>query len=882
MKLFLRVGLFFWCLAVWPMHGRGEEPFSLDRAPGQLPKTVTPVEYLLRIVLEIEQGKVTGSAQIKVQVREPVRQIVLNSAGLTIQKATLQAPDGVVRELTPQPDEQREVLTLSSPDEIVAGVWTVNLEWQGKLSEQPVGLYIMRHKTPAGEKRALASQMQATDARRLFPCWDEPAFRAAFQLTAVVPEAHTALFNMPEERSTALGDGRKEVVFARTPSMVSYLFAFCSGEFESVEGEAEGVKLRVFTTPGKREQARYALEATKQLLPYFNDYFGTPYPLPKLDQISFAGTPASGMENWGLIIYDDTAMLYDPATSSQATKERAYGVIAHEIAHQWFGNLVTMGWWDNLWLNEGFASWMGTKATDRFNPDWKMWLRAAGDKEWAMALDARATTHPIQQAIAHEKQVEDAFDEITYSKGQAFLRMLESYLGEAPFRDGIRAYMKRHAYGNTTTADLWTALEEVSGQPVRAFAAGWTEQPGFPVVTARPAEEGRLELSQERFTIHQKDPAPLAWKIPVVWAPLASLTSSRTALLDEHSPLKIDAPEGGGAVKLNVGGVGYFRAAYAGALGDALFQAAPSLPDADRLNLLQDTLALVKATRLPASRYFDLLSSLAPAERTFTLWEEIIDGLSTIDNFARGEAGRERFREWARSLLKPQLARLGWDAKPGEDALDASLRARVVRALGIWGDAEIAGEARRRWERFLQEPGSLSGDLRASVLAILGKDLDPAGYDRILALGKAEISTEQRRNYYHALASARDQALAQRTLALSITSELPPQEATRLVSMVAFAGEKPELAWEFAKAHLDELLSKLGAIRGSSYVPGLMRNFSEAARADELETFAREHLPPEAGIAVRKAADEIRFRSEFKRRLLPELDVWLEAKRKTP
>src|SRR5213082_1058283 len=355
----------------------------------------------------------------------------------------------------------------------------------------------------------LGTQFEATDARRLFPCWDEPVFRARFHLTAVVPENWMAVSNMPIAGEKKVPGGR-EVEFQPTPSMSSYLNVFCAGEFDAIESEVDGVKLRITTTKGKAESARYALEATAQILHYYNEYFGVSYPLPKLDQLAIPGGFGGAMENWGGITYYETALLFDPVNSSAATKQRVYEVIAHEVAHQWFGDLVTMAWWDNLWLNEGFASWMGTKCSDHFNPQWEVWLRSNGKKQRAMETDALSATHSIQQPVKTESEADSAFDEITYLKGQSFLRMLESYLGEEDFRAGIRSYIQAHRLSNSTTADLWNALGESSRKPVTAIAASWTEQPVLPLVLMTSTESS-VTVSQERFTVHQKSPKPLEW-----------------------------------------------------------------------------------------------------------------------------------------------------------------------------------------------------------------------------------------------------------------------------------------------------------------------------------------------------------------------------------
>ncbi len=863
-------------LLLWPLFSTAEEPFSWEKTPGRLPKHIVPKRYEVRIQPDIELASFTGSQVVTIEVRQPARQIVLHALGLAISEAKLIGEPTIA--LSPQIDAEEQTVTFALAEELPPGTYRLSLHFAGKLTEQPRGLYISRYQANGVRGKVLATQMEATDCRRMFPCWDEPAFRAEFELTAVVPSKLRALSNMPVAAETET-DGLREVRFAPTPSMASYLVALCIGEFEELHDEAEGVQLGIYTTPGKREQARYALDLTKQVLRYLNEYFGSKYPLPKLDQIAIPSTGASGMENWGLIIYNDNALLYDPAKSAQSTKERVFAVVAHEIAHQWFGNLVTMAWWDNLWLNEGFASWMGTKVTDHFNPDWKVWLRAAGSKEWAMRLDARATTHPIQMPVPKDTQAVDGFDEITYNKGQAVLRMLESWLGADVFRDGIRAYLQKHAYSNTTTADLWQALEQVSGQPVRAFATGWTEQPGFPVVVVTALGKNTnaaIELAQERFTIHQKNPAPLHWQIPVVHGPAGAPHHAIVTLLqDRAQPVASVEPEA--AIKANLGDVGYYRVAYDATLAARLQKALPYLAEADRLNALNDAWAMVQAGRAPAGDYLELASAL-DEERSPTVLAQIADVLAWIDELQRGSARRAAYRAWATSFLRPHFERLGWDARAGESPLDAELRAGLIRTLGAFGDADILAEARARFATYLATPTSLAGDLREPVFGIVGREADAATWEQLHERARTEDSFEQKRALYGALASARDPALAAKTLALSLSDELIAPDAARLVHRVADEGEQPELAWAFAQKHLDTLLAKVPTLAANGYVPRLFESFDEAARADELEAFAKKNLPPTVSTAVAKAADNIRFQAEFKERSLPEIDAWWQAR----
>src|SRR5438477_2031309 len=581
--------------------------------------------------------------------------------------------------------------------------------------------------------------------------------------------------NNPE----TIGAGGKEVRFATTPSMASYLNVFVAGETDLIEMTAAGTQIRVIATKGKTEWGRYALESTAQILEYYNDYFGIPYPLPKLDQIAIPGGFGGAMENWGGITYYETALLFDPANSSAATRQRVYEVIAHEVAHQWFGDLVTMAWWDNLWLNEGFASWMGTKCTARFNPQWEVWLekgiprdparRIGIAKEQAMEGDARATTHPIQQKVATEAEANSAFDDITYKKGQSFLRMLESFLGEEPFCDGIRRYMQAHKYSNSTTADLWNALTEASGRPIVEIAAGWTEQPGFPVVNVSRESNGKVVLSQERFTVNFRDNTDATWKIPLTYfidgqsAPTTLLMSGKMATLE-------DVPSDR-ALKLNVEGAGNYRVAYDEASWKLLLASLPGMNVPDQVNLLSDAWAFFQAGRQPFTFYTGLIDRLPPST-ALAVREQIINAFNSIDRLLAGAPGQEQFRRYARRVLRPTLDTLTLQPKPGGPMTASLLRASLVQELGLLGDEEVIKMCRQNFENYLKYRSSVSADLRASTFAIAMRYGDAATWQKLHELGLKTTSTEEKQNYYDALAFASDPPLLHKSLAIALTDEL--------------------------------------------------------------------------------------------------------------
>jgi aminopeptidase N len=865
------------------LFGAVEKPFNFYETPGKLPKEVVPTEYAMRVVPNIDNFTFAGSERVKLNVRSPVHQLVLNALELRIQAASVdgaELPASAIRI-----DKETELLTLTLPSELTSGDHTLALRFTGKINQQGRGLFYMRYQEQGsgGRKVMLGTQFEATDARRFFPCWDEPAFRARFQLTVVVPENWLAVSNMPVEREKKITDG-KEVRFAPTPPMSSYLNVFVAGELDVIESRVGPTQIRVIATKGKAELGRYALEASAQILQYYNDYFGLPYPLPKLDQVAIPGGFGGAMENWGGITYFESTLLFDPKNSSADTKQNIYEVLAHEMAHMWFGDLVTMGWWDNLWLNEGFASWMGSKCTAHFNPQWEVWLarelprdptrRTGIAKEAAMEGDSRSTTHPIQQPITTEAEANSAFDDITYKKGQSFLRMLESFLGEDVFRDGIRRYIAAHKYSNTTTADLWNALSRASNESVGEIAAGWTEQPGFPAVSVKREADGKVQLTQERFTVNFKNAPSLVWKIPLTYSvvdePVATLLlTSKTATL-ENIPANR-------ALKLNVNGAGNYRVEYDALSWKLLLEALLKLGVEDRLSLLSDAWAFVQAGRAPISFYFGLVEKLPPstdlAER-----EQIIEVLEFMNRLLVGSPQYKKFQQYARSLLRPTFAKLGWEPKAGEPPTAANLRASLISTLGDSNDPEIIAGCRERFEKYLADPALLAPDLRPAVLSVVGRYADEKTWNKLHELGLKTTSIADKQNYYNALAQAADPKLIRKTLAIALTDELPTSRAVFLVGRVARDSGHPDIAWEFAAANMKTLLAKTDAAGSNRYAPSLFTFFSDESRASQLATFAQANLPAASAPDVAKAVDEIQFRAEFKKRLATQLRAWLGQK----
>src|SRR6266511_2030289 len=863
---------------------RAEKPFSFEATPGKLPKEVVPVDYSVRIVPDIDKFTFTGTERVRLDVRRAVHRVLLNALELKIIDASI---DGkALPESAIEIDPANELLILAMPSDLAPGEHILALAFQGTVNQHSQGLFYVRYQEQGSgiRKVMLGTQFEATDARRFFPCWDEPAFRARFQLTVVVAENWLAISNMPIESERKIAGG-KEVRFAPTPPMSSYLNVFVAGELDLIESQVGPTQIRVIARKGKAELGRYALEASAEILKYYNDYFGVPYPLPKLDQIAIPGGFGGAMENWGGITYYESRLLFDPKSSSAETKQNIYGVLAHEMAHMWFGDLVTMAWWDNLWLNEGFASWMGSKCTAHFNPQWEVWLardlprdptrRTGIAKEAAMEGDARSTTHAIQQRVATEAEANSAFDDITYKKGQSFLRMLESFLGEDVFREGICRYMAAHMYSNTTTADLWNALSEASGKPVGEITAGWTEQPGFPVVKVNREQDANVSLTQERFAVNFTKAPPLQWKIPLTYAvvgetPATLLMSRKVDSIHNIPPDR--------ALKLNVNGAGNYRVEYDQPSWKLLLGALKNLGVEDRVNLLSDAWALVQANRASVALYFELVEKL-PASTELAEREQIIHVLDFSNRLLSGSSEQEKFQRYARSLLRPTFDAVGWEAKPdGQVAAATNLRASLITALGNLNDPKIVANCRERFKAFLANPDSLPPDLRPAVFSVVGRYADEATWNKLHQLGLKTMSIEEKQNYYDALAGAMDPKLVKKTLPIALTDELPTSRAVFLVSRVARESGHPDIAWDFARANMKALLAKTDALGANTYPPGLFTFFSDDSRAEELRTYAENSLPAASAPEVAKALNEVQYRAEFKKRITSQLSAWIDSK----
>ncbi len=861
-------------LAVTSMTSAAEAPYAFGSTPGKLPKDVIPQEYTVNLIPDVTSKTFRGTESITIKVLRPTSKIVLNQLDLNIDSASLAGKGMAEQKLTAVLDQDQQTLTFNLPAPIKAGEYVLAISYRGVINRDAHGMYYDNYRSAKGEKTLIGTEMEPTDARRMVPSWDEPSFRARFKFSAELPINFKAYSNMPVVKDEQLSNNMHRVSFDLTPKMPSYLMVLVAGEMERTASMHDGVEIGIVTTEGKQDSTAHAMQSSKTLLTYYNDYFGIRYPLPKLDQIAVAGGFGGAMENWGGIVYNENTMLFDPKKSPDSTKQRAFGIIAHEMAHQWFGDLVTMAWWDNLWLNEGFASWMGTKATDKLNPDWRVRLSQNGSREYAMSLDARKNSHAIQRKIENESQASSAFDGITYQKGQMFLNMLESYLGEETFRKGIRSYMQKHQYSNTTTVDLWHALDKASGKPVAKIASDWTSQAGFPIIKVDAVCEAgkrKITLEQEQFLLDDKAPSTRLWNIPVQIGTVGGKVNY--VLLSKRSTA-ITQADCNGTLVIDPDAAGYFRVQYSASLFAALSEKLNSLPDTTRAKLIGDTWAQVITDRLPLSSYLELLAKDGNEPR-LAVWNMFLDDLGSLEAFTLGESIRPRFEQFVINTLRPKLQELGMNEKASDTIEDRQLRSRLSSILVEVNDEVVLADGRARYQGFLADPTSVPPSQLGLVLGIAGREANQATYDKFSTLAATSIRGEDKFRYFGALTSAKDSVLAKQTMQLALATFLPPVLTNSVLSRVSRAGHM-DMAWAYAKQNKDTVTKGMDAKTLADSFFSIVSASNNTAMADDVIAFSKANLPADSMVEAERVAAAIRTRAEIKAKLMPQLDKALK------
>jgi aminopeptidase N len=868
-----------------------------------LPSDVVPEYYALTLEPDLEKFTFDGVVKITCDVQVATDEVTVHAKELMMGEIKF-TPSGGGAAMTACKivlEPKKTTCTIGFDEVLPVGKGELEIKFRGCLNDQMAGFYRSSYTDSKGEKKFLATtQFEAIDARRCFPCWDEPARKAVFEVTLIYPAHLTAISNMPQSRSDIQKDGKRCDVFMPSPKMSTYLLAFCVGEFEFISGSTQGgVVARIFACPGNVQKVQYALKCCVRALDFYDEFFGIRYPLPKLDMIAIPDFSAGAMENWGLVTYREVTLLCDEATVSAVQKQRICTVITHELAHQWFGNLVTMGWWDDLWLNEGFANWMQTFAADKLHPEWNLWESYVGtEQQRALQLDAMRSSHPIQVPIKEAVEVEEVFDAISYSKGGSVVRMIYSVLGEAKFQEGLRVYFQKHQYGNTETLDLWKAWSEVSGKAIDEMMGSWTEQMGFPLlkVLKDPLESGASEVEVEQSWFladgsSQPGDDAKTWFVPVICG--SDKGTSPVSFLEGSKAGKIscgDCAKGAAWLKLNHGQNSPLRVLYPPSMVTKLSANLSSLPAEDRLGLLSDTYALCRAGQMDPAILVELLKGYT-SELNDKVWSELATCLNGLDKVMRQGLSSEThaaFNAFAVKLFEFAWKEVGPDSSPSDSDNTKSLRTTLWGLMGHYCSKEdfARSEALKRFRAFIAAPDdskALSADIRSAVLGIamvssgvqdtVADFGGPAAvFDQLVEAHDKVTDGAVRQHVYAALGKSPTPEMRKRALELCLTDTVRSQDMIYIPMAMALSGpEGSQTVFDWVKSDYDRIYKRLGATSMMLFqhvvrISGF--GFVTEARALEVEAFWK---GKEVYKAVQKALaqtiEKIRSDAKFLERL---------------
>jgi puromycin-sensitive aminopeptidase len=776
----------------------------------RLPQSVRPVRYRIELTPDLASARFSGRVEITLDVQEAVKEVVLNATELDLVSAVLRSGASTVTQTADiSLDETLEQAYLVFDDTVPSGSATLTVEFTGILNDFLHGFYRSTFVGEDGHEHVIATtQFESTDARRAFPCWDEPEFKATFALSMIVPEELTVLSSGAETSSVRLGDGTRRVTFAETMRMSTYVLAWVVGPFELTEPvDVDGVPLRLAVAPGRLGMTPFGIDAASHALRFLSSYFDIPYPSDKIDHVAIPDFAFGAMENLGCVTYREEALLADAAVASQRELMRVAQVIAHETAHMWFGDLVTMKWWNGIWLNEAFATFMELKTTEAFRSDWQVWTAFGAGKAAALAVDGLRATRPIEIEVGPPEEAEAMFDVLTYQKGGSVLRMLEQYLGEETFKKGITRYLVEHRHANTETSDLWDALEAASGEPVRATMDSWIFQGGYPLVSVAGAPgSARVTLSQQRFLYTPDGGASPAtggdghWVIPVnLRASVGGAIVKRRALVDGPTVVDFGGPVDW--VIANEGAWGFYRSAYSPELraaldGDLLTICSPL----ERMSLVGDTWAAVLAGVAPLSAWVTLVGHLA-AEDDPDVWSAVAGPLGLLD-LVVSDTDRPVLQAFVRRVAGPAFAAIGWDPAPEEPERIAITRGRLVSLLGTSGaDPAVRAEATARFERSASDPSAVAPDLVAAVINVVAAAGGEAAYGALLERYHAALTPQDQARCLSALAGFPDPEHLMRSLEMALSDEVRSQDGPFQIASVLFNRAGGEAAWAWVEAN---------------------------------------------------------------------------------
>ena len=841
----------------------------------RLPQTVVPRNYNLQLTPDLKAATFSGVEQIDVDLREPSTTITLNSAEIEFQSVTARTVGKFVegKELTASvsTDKEKEQTTFTFPEALPIGPAVLNIRYTGILNNELRGFYLSKTR----KRNYAVTQFESTDARRAFPSFDEPAFKATYDVTLVVDKGDTAISNsLIKSDKPGPGDDKHTIAFDTTPKMSTYLVAFLVGDFQCTGDVQEGVKIRVCATPDKVELTHYGVEFAKYALHYYNNYFGIPYPLKKLDLIGLPDFEAGAMENFGAITYRETALLINPKTASIGAKKQVALVIAHEMAHQWFGDLVTMQWWDNVWLNEGFATWMENKPVAAMHPEWNIDQDVIAGEDGTLDLDAQPTTHAIKARADTREEIEEMFDGISYGKAGEVLLMVENYLGEETFRKGVHAYLSAHLYGNATAEDFWNAQTATSHKPVDKIMSSMVEQPGEPILIFGKPADGKVSVAQRRFYLSPKiqDDSPQKWTMPVCFR-TASGTQSCELLTPDNSDLRTPTTD---KFFANATGKGYYRTAYPADVYQDLVKLVESgLKPEERISLIGDEWAQLRSGKATVGDFMNLVSAVK-ADKSAAVMSEALGGVEPIySRVASTKDERNGMAAWLRATLSPEYERLG-PPSPGDSPNTRELRASLFELLGSYAkDPAVISQAREIAAKYLADPTSGDATLGKTALSIAARNGSAEMFENLQKFSESSANPELQVGALRLLAQFENPELAKRSLDYALSGKVRNQDAAIQFAIALQNPATRDLAWKYVQDHWDAIHALLTPEMGSILVGSTGTFCSEDAR-DQVQQFLSTHKVASAERSTKRAIERINGCIELRKLQEPNLRKWLE------
>ncbi|XP_026812969.1 puromycin-sensitive aminopeptidase isoform X2 [Rhopalosiphum maidis] len=859
----------------------------------RLPKSVKPVLYDLFLKPDLQKFIFEGKETVSINVLESTKEITLHALDLKIEEVELKDCDGFISKPSVTLSAEDETVTLRFDKELKIGEAYLKFIFIGELNDKMKGFYRSKYVSPSGEEKYSAvTQFEATDARRCFPCWDEPAIKAEFNIVLSVPQNKTALSNMPVISDTTEENGDRLLKFQKTPIMSTYLVAVVVGDFDYVEDkDSDGVLIRVYTPIGKSEQGKFALEVAKCALPYYKDYFQVAYPLPKMDLIAIADFSSGAMENWGLVTYRESCLLVDPDNTSAVRKQWIALVVGHELAHQWFGNLVTMEWWTHLWLNEGYASFVEFLCVEHLFPEYDIWTQFVTETYIrALELDALNSSHPIEIPVGHPSEIDEIFDDISYNKGASVIRMLHNFIGDQDFRKGMNLYLTKHQYGNTFTEDLWAALEEASNKPVKDVMSTWTLQKGFPVITVEketqnPDGSRVLTVSQTKFTANgQVDGYGHLWMVPLTFS-----TSRNPGIVchkdimseiqkDIIIPANVISP--GEWVKVNPSTVGYYRTRYTPELLNNFVPSISSrtLPPLDRLGLLDDLFALVQAGLSSTDEVLNLMLAMTD-EDNYSVWSSMSNVLGKLAILLSNVEGdtEQLFKQYNRILLKKISTKLGWTPQPNESHLETMLRGLVMARLVSSADPDVISEAKIKFANHLSGKETIVADLRSPIYKACLSSGDETTFNQLLQLYRGTDLHEEKDRICRAMGASKNKDILKKVLDFAMSDEVRSQDTVFVIISVGGSKVGRDLAWQFIQDNWSKLFNQYqGGFLLTRLVKNTTENFASIEKAEEVENFFKQNGCVGAERTIQQACETIRLNAAWLKRDYEKLQNFLQ------